>query len=52
MVDQKKKQTDKNLKSRLRDAAESKLSISYRKVPGLKGKSIDEIMHELEVHQI
>ena len=52
MVDQKKKQTDKNLKSRLRDAAESKLSISYHKVPGLKGKSIDEIIHELEVHQI
>jgi PAS domain S-box-containing protein len=52
LVDQNKKAEDKNSKALLRAAAESKLSISYRKAPGLKGKSIDEIIHELEVHQI
>ena len=52
MVYQKKEQADKNHKSRLREAAESKLSTSSRKIPGLEGKSIDEIIHELEVHQI
>lgn len=52
MVNQNKKAEDKNFKSALRDAAESKLSTSLRKVPRLKGKSIDEIIHELEVHQI
>ena len=52
MVNQKKEQADKNLKSRLRDAAESKLASLYHKVPGFKDKSIDEIIHELEVHQI
>ena len=52
MVNQNKKAEDKNSKSLLRDAAESKLSTSLRKTPGLKTKPIDEIIHELEVHQI
>ena len=52
MGNQNKKAEDKNFKSLLRDAAESKLSTSLRKAPGLKTKPIDEIIHELEVHQI
>ena len=52
MVNQNKKAEDKNSKALLRADAESKLASQYRKVPGLKDKSIDEIIHELEVHQI
>ena len=52
MVNQNKNAEDKNSKSLLRDAAESKLSTSLRKAPWLKTKPIDEIIHELEVHQI
>jgi len=41
MLNQKKEQTDKNLKSRLRDAAESKLaSLSPPKAPKIKTKEI------------
>ena len=47
-----KNSKDENSKSALRDAAESKLSTSLSKRSGLKDKSIDEIIHELEVHQI
>jgi len=50
--DQNKNAKDENSKSALRDAAESKLSVSLRKKSGLQKKSIDEIIHELEVHQI
>ena len=52
MINQNKKTTDKNLKSSLRDDAELRLSTSPRKVEWLKDKPIDEIIHELEVHQI
>ena len=49
---QNKKAKDKNPSSLLRDAAESKLSTLPYTSPGLKDKPIDEIVHELEVHQI
>jgi PAS domain S-box/PAS domain S-box/diguanylate cyclase (GGDEF) domain len=49
---QNKKAKDKNPSSLLRDAAESKLSTFPYTSPGLKDKPIDEIVHELEVHQI
>ncbi len=45
---------DKNYEFVLRNAAESKLLASQNKSSGLilKGKPVDEIIHELEVHQI
>jgi diguanylate cyclase (GGDEF)-like protein/PAS domain S-box-containing protein len=43
---------NKSYKASLRDAAELKLSSSYHKKSELKDKSIVEIVHELEVHQI
>jgi diguanylate cyclase (GGDEF)-like protein/PAS domain S-box-containing protein len=49
---QNKKEDNKNHKTALRDAAELKLSTSLHKKPELKDKSIDTILHELEVHQI
>jgi diguanylate cyclase (GGDEF)-like protein/PAS domain S-box-containing protein len=52
LENQNKNAKAENSKSALRDAAESKLSTSLRKRSGLKNKSIDEIIHELEVHQI
>jgi diguanylate cyclase (GGDEF)-like protein/PAS domain S-box-containing protein len=50
---QNKKSENKNFTSLLRDAAEAKLSYSLRNtIPGLEDKSIDEIIHEIEVHRI
>jgi diguanylate cyclase (GGDEF)-like protein/PAS domain S-box-containing protein len=52
LVNQNNNEKNKNHKASLRDAAELKLASSSYKKSGLKDKSIDEIVHELEVHQI
>jgi PAS domain S-box-containing protein len=49
---QNKKTVDKNLKSGLRDVEEAKLASLPHKAPEIKNKEIDEIIYELEVHQI